>query len=140
VAIGPVTAPTTATGAAPTRPTPRTTTAATPAVKAPTDPSAPLLAELGRGKTVVLLFAGSTASDDRAVRRALARINRHGGKVTVHIAPVGRVGDFEAITRGVQVQQSPTLLVMGRQHTARTIVGFTTTDEIDQLVADVRRG
>lgn len=145
VSSGSVTATTTTTttpptvNAAPTAPA-TTTPAAKPAVKAVTDPSTPLLAELGRGKTVVLLFAGTTASDDRAVRRALKRIDRRGGKVTVRVASLRRVGDYEAITRGVQVQQSPTLLVIGKQRTARTIVGFTTTNEIDQLVADVRRG
>lgn len=135
VAIAPAAGATTA-----TTPAAATTTTAKPTVKPSTDPSAPLLAELDRGRTVVLLFAGRTAADDRAVRRALGRIDRRGGKVAVHVAALRRVGAYEAITRGVQVQQSPTLLVIGKDRTARTIVGFTTTSEIDQLVGDVRRG
>ncbi len=115
-------------------------TAGTPAVAAPDrDPSAPILAELERGHTPVILFTNADAADDRAVRRALRRIDTRGGKVDVHVVSIKRVGEYEAITSGVQVTQSPTLLVIGRQKTASRIVGFTTTAEIDQLVGDVRR-
>lgn len=114
--------------------------AATPARPAASgDPSAPILAAIGRGHTEVVLFAGTKASDDRAVRAAVGRIGRHGGKVDVHIVPISQVGKYEAITRGVTVQQAPTVLVIGRKKAARTLVGFTTTAELNQLVGDVRR-
>jgi hypothetical protein len=135
VTSAPAATTTTATPAAPA-----TTTAVVGPTEPAADPSARILAALDRRRTVVLLFAGRTAADDLAVRHALARADRRGGKVDVHVLPMGRVGDYEAITRGVQVQQSPTLLVIGKSRTARTITGFTTTSEIDQLVADVRRG
>jgi len=103
------------------------------------DPSASILAGLDRGDAAVVLFSGPRASDDRAVRRAVAAVARRKGKVTVHTVPIAQVGAYEAITRGVSVLQAPTILVIGSERTARTIVGFTTTAEIDQLVADVRR-
>lgn len=105
-----------------------------------TDPSAPILAELREGHTAVVLFAGTKASDDRSVRRAVRRVDGRNGKVDVHVVSIKRVGDYEAITRGVDVLQSPTVLVISKQRTARTIVGYTTTSEINQLVADTRRG
>jgi hypothetical protein len=111
--------------------------ATTPAASA--DPSAPILAAIDRGHTEVILFAGSSATDDRAVRAAVRRIRRHRGKVDVHVVPISRVGRYEAITRGVTVQQAPTVVVIGAKKAARTIVGFTTTAELNQLVGDVRR-
>ncbi|MCW3038684.1 MAG: hypothetical protein JWM31_589, partial [Solirubrobacterales bacterium] len=103
------------------------------------DPSDTILAELAEGHTAVVLFSGSSASDDRAVRAAVRRVDRRGGKVDVHVVPIARVGDYEAITRGVTVLQAPTTLVIGRRKTAEKVVGFTTTAELDQLVADTRR-
>lgn len=103
------------------------------------DPSGAILAGVGRGHTAVVLFTGRHAADDRAVRAAVRRVNRRGGKVDIHVVPLARVGRYEAITRGVKVLQAPTVLVIGKQKKARTIVGFTTTAELNQLVGDVRR-
>lgn len=101
------------------------------------DPSRYVLADLKKDRTAVVLFYNKRSSDDRGVLRQLKRINRHNGKVTVHVARIGRVGEFEAITRGVQVLTSPTLLVISPDRKARTITGFTVTREIDQLVNDL---
>jgi pyruvate/2-oxoglutarate dehydrogenase complex dihydrolipoamide acyltransferase (E2) component len=98
--------------------------------------SAPLLRALDAKHAVVLVFWNRRGSDDRAVRRAVAAIDRHDGKVVVKVAPIAAVGRYEAITRGVQVLQSPTVLVIGSDHKARAIVGFTTTGELDQAVGD----
>lgn len=103
------------------------------------DPSRYVLDDLEKGRTAVVLFYDKRASDDRGVLRQLKRINRRDGKVAVHVARIGRVGDFEAITRGVQILTSPTILVIGPDTKARTITGFTVAREIDQLVGDVAR-
>ena len=104
------------------------------------DPSAPLLADLDHGRTLVLLFWNKKGSDDRAVRTALKGVGRHHGKVVVKVIPASQVGDYEAITRGAQVLQSPTILVIGKDKKAHPIIGFTYTGEIDQLVGDVLAG
>lgn len=104
------------------------------------DPSAPLLAALDRGRTVVLLFWNKKGSDDRAVRSALRGVSHHRGRVVVKAIPAKHVGEYEAITRGAQVLQSPTVLVIGKDKKAHPIVGFTYTGEIDQLVGDVLAG
>ena len=104
------------------------------------DPSAPLLADLDRGRTLVLLFWNKKGSDDRAVRSAVKGVARHHGKVVVKAIPASQVGDYEAITRGAQVLQSPTVLVIGKDKKAHPIIGFTYTGEIDQLVGDVLAG
>lgn len=117
-------------------------TAAKPAEKAatravPTDPSQRILADLGKRHVAVVLFYNPLGADDGAVRRAVRAVDRFGGRVSVHTAPIAEVGEFERITQGVQVLQAPTLLVIGHDKRARRIVGLTDTKEIQQLVGDV---
>ena len=100
------------------------------------DPSAPLLRALDHDRAVVLLFWNKRGTDDRAARRAVTATALRHGRVVVKAAPLAEVGRYEAITRGVQVLESPTVLVIGPGHTAKPIVGLTTTGEIDQAVGD----
>jgi hypothetical protein len=116
-----------ATPAATAKPKPKATTG---------DAAAPLLAALDAKHAVVLVFWNRRGSDDRAVRRAVTAVNRHHGKVVVKAAPIADVGRYEAITRGAQILQSPTVLVIGPDRKARAIVGFTTSREVGQLVGD----
>ena len=101
-----------------------------------TDPTKPLLSALDAKKAVVMLFYNRAGIDDRAVRKAVAATARHHGKVVVKAVPVSKVGRYEAITRGAQVFQSPTVLVIAPDRKARAIVGFTTKAELDQAIAD----
>ena len=101
------------------------------------DPSKPLLADVDRGKIAVVLFWNKKASDDRATRQALRSVDTHGGKVVPTAVAIGDVGRYEAITRGVQVLESPTVLVIGAGGKARAITGYTQAAEIDELVGAV---
>jgi hypothetical protein len=104
------------------------------------DPSRPLLRAVSRGRVAVLLFWNSKGSDDRAVRRAVLHLDRRHGKVLTRVIPLSRVGRYEAITRGVDVQGSPTVLVLNATGKVRSIVGYTTGAEIGQLVSDMGAG
>jgi hypothetical protein len=122
-------------------------TPATPAAKpakpgladdaAPGDPSGPLLASVDAGKVVVVLFWNKNASDDRATRQGLRKVDLHHGKVVASAVPLADVGRYEAITRGAQVLESPTVLVIGAGGKARAITGYTQAKEIDQAVSDI---
>ena len=103
----------------------------------PGDPSRPLLASVDAGKVVVLLFWNKKASDDRATRQGLRSVNLHHGKVVASAVPIDDVGRYEAITRGVQVLESPTVLVIGAGGKARAITGYAQAKEIDQTVSDI---
>jgi hypothetical protein len=132
-----------------------TSTATTPAAKAkakaaaakakavdgvaPDDPSGPLLHALDQGKVAVLLFWNSKGADDRAARDAVRGVGRHGGQVVVKVAPIKQVARYAAITTGVKVNESPTVLVIDPSHEARPIVGYTTASEVDQAVGDALR-
>ena len=100
------------------------------------DRSAPLLRALQRDRAVVLLFFNKRGIDDKAVRRAVAQVDRRDGRVVVKAVPVSQVGRYQAITRGAQVLQAPTALVIAPGKTAKPIVGYTTTAELDQAVGD----
>jgi hypothetical protein len=100
------------------------------------DRSGPMLQDLAQGKVVVALFFNPHASDDNAVLRAVRSANRRHGRVVLHSIPIDNVGDYDAITTGVQILQTPTVLVMGPDFKARTIVGYTDVDSIDQAVLD----
>jgi hypothetical protein len=106
---------------------------------APGDPSGPLLHALDQGKVVVLLFWNSNGADDRAARDAVRGAGRHGGQVVVKVAPIKQVGSYAAITTGVKVNESPTVLVIDPSHVARPIVGYTTASEVDQAIGDALR-
>jgi hypothetical protein len=104
---------------------------------APGDPSRPLLASVDAGKVAVVLFWNKNATDDRATRRALRKIDLHHGKVVASAVPIDDVGRYEAITRGAQVLESPTVLVIGAGGKARSIAGYTQAKEIDQAISDI---
>jgi hypothetical protein len=111
---------------------------AKPQIKlAPGDKSGPILQNLDEGKVVVALFYNPHGSDDNAALRAVRGADRHHGKVIVHSIPIDDVGDYDALTTGVEVLQAPTILVIGPDHKARSIVGYTEVKEVDQTVGDV---
>jgi hypothetical protein len=136
-------------GAAASAPTakPTVTKAAKPAVVAkpvkplpklePGDRSGPILRDLQAGKVVVALFYNPHSADDNAALRAVRSANRHHGRVVLHSIPIKDVGNYNALTSGVQILEAPTVLVMGPDFKARTIVGYTEVKEIDQTVGDV---
>ena len=100
------------------------------------DRTAPLLRALDAKKAVVMLFYNRAGIDDRAVRKAVAATDARHGRVVVKAIPVAQVGRYEAITRDARILESPTVLVIAPNRRARTIVGFTTTAEVDQAVGD----
>ena len=121
---------------APAKPKPA---AAKPAVKqrAPKLTGAKaVLADIKANRTVVLLFwdPKAASSDDRAVRRAVSDVDRHGGSVKVHVASLDALKGYETITKAAPVTQTPTVLVIDRKAQARAIDGLTVTREIDALV------
>jgi hypothetical protein len=97
----------------------------------------PVATALARRKVVLLLFWSRGSSDDRAVRAELRKVSRRRGKVFVAAAPLSQLARYGAITRGVQVLESPTLVVVDPQRRASTIAGYTDASEIDQTVTDV---
>jgi hypothetical protein len=123
---------------APATATPAAAATATPAAGRPLDGS--IRRELSAGRVVVVLFWNAKAADDIATRGALRGLDRHHGKVAVHVVPVARVGRYPAITSGVTIAQSPTTLVIGRKRQTRVIAGLSEPRELAQAVDDALAG
>jgi hypothetical protein len=141
-------------GGAPTAAAPSTSTAAAapsgePAAAAPgklTKKAAaagglPLrvLRAMGERKVVVLLFWSPKAAEDKAVRKALEGVDRHKGKVLAHATHIKRIAAYGQITRGADVAQSPTVVVVDRNRKVETLVGYVDRPSIDQAVTDALR-
>ncbi|HEV2062240.1 MAG TPA: hypothetical protein VGR12_05250, partial [Solirubrobacteraceae bacterium] len=102
-------------------------------------PATRVLTDVVRGKVAVLLFWDRRLSDDRAVHRAVTGLDRRGGKVTVHKAPIADLAQFEPITSGVPVVTSPTVLIIDRAGRARSVGGLTVPSELEELVGKALR-
>jgi hypothetical protein len=90
-------------------------------------------------KVIALLFWSPKSVDDQEVRKALRGIDRHDGKVMAHATHIKRIAAYQQITRGAKVEQSPTVVVIDRNRSVQTIVGFVDRTTIDQAVADALR-
>ena len=98
-----------------------------------------VLKAIGDHKVVVLLFWSPKSADDKAVRKALAGIDRHDGKVLAHATHLKRIAAYGQITRGANVDQSPTVVVVDRDRKVETLVGYVDRLTIDQAVTDALR-
>jgi hypothetical protein len=98
-----------------------------------------VLKALADRKVVALLFWSPKSVDDQQVRRALRGIDRHDGKVLAHATHIKRIAAYQQITRGANVEQSPTIVVIDRNRTVQTLVGYVDRTTIDQAVADALR-
>jgi hypothetical protein len=98
-----------------------------------------VLRALGERKVVVLLFWSPKSADDKAVRKALTRVDRHDGKVLAHATHLKRIAAYGQITRGADVSQSPTVVVVDRNRKVETLVGYVDRASIDQAVTDALR-
>jgi hypothetical protein len=94
---------------------------------------------VAKHKVLVLLFYNNRSADDRAVRRALNKVNSYGGQVFVDAHWIKSVSRYQAITRGAAVDQSPTIVVADRNMKAETLVGYVDDKTIDQAVVDALR-
>jgi hypothetical protein len=99
----------------------------------------PVRKAIGDNKTLVMLFSNGKSYDDKAVEKALTKINRWDGRVFVHTAPLSKISKYGRIARGVSVEQSPTIVVADPELRADTLVGYVDRATIDQAVVDARQ-
>jgi hypothetical protein len=90
-------------------------------------------------KILVMLFSNGKSYDDKAVEKAVSKVNRWDGRVFVHTAPLRKISKYGRIARGVSVEQSPTVVVADSSLRAETLVGYVDRGRINQAVVDARR-
>ena len=96
-------------------------------------------AELKQGKIVLLLFWNPKGADDAVVRNEVRALVGHGKKIALHVALANQVATFGTITRGVQVEQTPTILIINQRGHATALTGFTDVVSLEQAIAEARR-
>ncbi len=101
-------------------------------------------AQLARGDVVLLLFWNPSGADDTAVRSEVRRLAAaharaaHTARLAVQEALASEVAAFGAITRGVQIYSTPTLLVIAKGGRASMVSGFTDAFAIQQAIEEVQ--
>jgi protein-tyrosine-phosphatase len=99
----------------------------------------PIAKAIRKQKTLVLLFWNGKSADDKAVHKALTNVDRWDGRVYVGSASIKKISKYGPIARGVDVEQSPTVVVVDTELHAETLVGFVDAKTIDQAVVDAFR-
>lgn len=118
--------------------------------------------DLAKGNVVVLLFWTPAGSADQAVHDELRALNaihnklrsqqnnptvkrlesvtglQFAGKIAVHEASAAQVTYFGSITRGVQVNGTPTLLVINKHGRTITLAGLQDAYAIEQAIDEAR--
>jgi cytoskeletal protein RodZ len=118
----------TKTKAAPAKPTTQSA-AASAAASAKTVGTA-----IRAGKVVAILFYNDAAADDRAMKKELASIPTHGGKVVKVAVPVSQLIQFSSLTQTVDVNTAPELVLIDHERQASTLVGYADGVEIAQRI------
>jgi hypothetical protein len=100
----------------------------------------PVKRALDANKVVVLLFWNPRGTDDRSVKSAVDGLSRSGGKVAVFSDRPKNLARYAKVTSGVDVTQTPTLVVVDRQREARKATGYLDPDTVEQYVVDALHG
>lgn len=87
-------------------------------------------------KVVAILFWNRDASDDRRTHAALGDAFKADGRVVTRSVPIGRIARYGSVARGVDITQSPTLMVIDRERNATALVGYVNVDTINQAIID----
>jgi hypothetical protein len=136
--------------AAPAKSTPSSRSASAPASKAHAPTAAHAVkgipagqraveSELAHGNVVVVLFWNHNGTDDNAVRRELRFLQTaHHKKVAINVASAKQTASFGAITRGVQIYGTPTMLVVNKHGKAIVLNGLQDAFSIEQAIDEAR--
>ena len=100
---------------------------------------APVRRAIVKRQIVVLGVFSPKGIDDKLVRKQLKGVDKLHGRVFVHAVPVKRISRFGTITRGANVTQTPSVVVVDFGLKATTLSGWVDTATIDQTVVDAMR-
>ncbi len=103
-------------------------------------PAEAIASQLSAGRVVLLLFWNPSSADGAAVHAQVQSVaHSMGHRVAVHFAKPSEVGSFGTVTRDVNVNQTPTLLVIDAKGLTSTITGLTDAFAIEQAVREAGR-
>jgi hypothetical protein len=90
-------------------------------------------------KIVVLGFFNGKALDDHKTETQLDKTWTFHGRASVHRASISDVQRYAVITRGVDVTQSPSIVVIDRNRKAQLLTGYVDHLAIEQAIVDAMR-
>jgi hypothetical protein len=88
------------------------------------------------GKVIAVLFYNDAAADDRAVKKELAAVPTHHGKVVKLAVPVSQLTQYSVVTQQIPVVTAPTLVLIDASRQATMITGYADPVEIAQRISD----
>ena len=89
-------------------------------------------------RVVAVLFTNAESADDRRTSKALQQAYDYDGEVVTRVVNVKKISDYQAIAEGVDVSQSPTLMVIAKDRSAEVLTGFSSRNTISQAIIDAR--
>jgi hypothetical protein len=99
-------------------------------------------AELKQGDVVLLLFWNHNGTDDVVVHRALQQVHAAARNprqpIAVQEASASQVASYGSVTRGVQVNATPTLFVINKKGQALVLTGVQDAFSIEQAISEAR--
>jgi hypothetical protein len=110
----------------------------TPSALAKQSGQAAVEADLAKGNVVVLLFWNPAGTDDAIAHQAVQTVSHTQRHVAVLQATASQVASYGSITRGVQVDQTPTILVINKSGQTLVLTGSQDAFSIDQTIAESR--
>jgi hypothetical protein len=95
---------------------------------------------LKRGKLVTVLFWNPKGVVDQTVHRELQSVGRSSrGKVAVFSAVASQVGSFGSFTKAVQVNATPTIVIVNPRGRTQTLTGLTDAFSIEQAIGEANK-
>jgi hypothetical protein len=95
-------------------------------------------ADLAKGNVVVLLFWNPAGTDDVVAHKAVQTVSHTQKHVSVLQAPASQIASFGSITRGVQISQTPTIMVINKSGQTLVLTGPEDAFSIAQAIAEAR--
>ncbi len=89
-------------------------------------------------RKVVIFFGNPQGADDRAVSSAVRALDRETRDVVVLSDDVGNVDKYGSMVEDLGVSQTPAVVVIDRQGSARLLEGYIDAASLVQVVADAR--
>ncbi len=78
------------------------------------------------------------ADDDRYVRNTLKKVNRYDGGVVIKQVPLDKLVTYAPLVNDLQVNQTPSIVVVDGKLKANVLAGFVDRVSINQAIADAR--
>ncbi|HSZ13630.1 MAG TPA: hypothetical protein VK790_06310 [Solirubrobacteraceae bacterium] len=99
-------------------------------------------ADLAKGDVVVLLFWNPKGTDDVTVQRAVQQVRKLDGSSRQHVAvreaSANAVASYGSVTRGVQVDATPTIFIINPHRQALVLTGVQDAFSIQQAIAEAQ--